>query len=227
MTMTIERRTMLATAALLPLLAIAGCAGTDRRFDLVAAIRRLLTIASQRAFASLLQENGFFDDQVARISLPARLGGAAATNVLAALLQSDAFRARLTRQVNRAAARGAALAAPLVADAISTLSVDDAFAIVRGGPTAATDLLGSTIGPRLIDAMLPGIGEGLKLFDAGIVQQALRQTTGIDFAGLRDDVTRKAADGIYRALGREEAAIRTNPEKTGDPMLIAVFGLQR
>ena len=225
--MFIARRTLLVSAALAPILALPGCAGTGSGFSLVEVIRRLLTLTSQRAFASLMQENGFFDNQVARISVPDRLGGTTASGLLAALLSTDAFRSRLTRQVNRAAERGAALAAPIVTDAIITLSPANALAVVRGGSSAATDALSQALGTRLITAMLPGIGEGLKLFDSGVVTQALQAATGIDFASLRDDVTRKASDGIYRAMASEEAAIRANPQATGDPLLIAAFGLTR
>ena len=227
MIMNIERRTLLSAAALAPLLALPGCANMGGGFSLVDAIRRLLSLSAQRAFASLLQENGFFDSQVARISVPERLGGSATSGVVAALLRTDAFRSRLTRQVNRAAEKGAALAAPVVTDAISSLSVADALSVVRGGPTAATDLLSGALGTRLVEAMVPGVGDGLKLFDSGVVTQALKLATGIDFAGLRDDVTRKASDGIYRAMGHEEAAIRADPNATGDPVLMAVFGLAR
>lgn len=224
--MNFERRQLLAIAAMVPLLGLPGCAGTGG-FSLVEAIRRLLTLSSQRAFASLMQENGFFDSQVARISLPDRLGGSTATGIVSALLTTEAFRSRLTRQVNRAAEKGAALAAPIVTDAITSLSVEDALSVVRGGPSAATDKLGSALGSRLVDAMLPGVSDGLKLFDSGVVTQALKLATGIDFAGLRDDVSRKASDGIYKAIAREESAIRANPQATGDPLLIAVFGLAR
>ncbi len=223
----IARRTLIVTAALSPLLALPGCVGTGPGFSLVEAIRRLLSLSSQRAFAALLQENGFFDSRIARIDIPDALGGARTNLIVSAILRSDAFRQRLTRQVNRAAERGAALAAPIVTDAISTLSVADALSIVRGGPTAATDVLSGALGTRLVEAMVPGIGDGLKLFDSGAVQEALRQATGIDFAGLRDDVTRKASSAIYRAIGQEEAGIRANPSATGDPLLTAVFGLAR
>jgi hypothetical protein len=224
--MLIGRRTLVATVALAPLLALPGCAG-GQGFNLVEVIRRLLMLSSQRAFAALMQENGFFDSQVARISVPGRLGGATTSGILAALLQSDAFQSRLTRQVNRAAEKGAALAAPIVTDAIMSLSVDDALSVVRGGSSAATDKLSSALGTRLIEAMLPGIGDGLRLFDSTVVTQALKLATGIDFASLRDDVTRKASDGIYRAMANEEAAIRANPNATGDPLLMAVFGLAK
>lgn len=224
--MIIERRTMIVGAVLLPLIALPGCAGTGG-FSLVEAIRRLLTLSSQRAFAGLMRENGFFDSQIARISVPDQLGGARTGNLVAMVLRSDAFQSRLTRQVNRAAERGALLAAPIVTDAIASLTIEDALSLVRGGSRAATDRLSMAIGTRLIDAMLPGVADGLKLFDSTVVTQALEIATGIDFAGLRDDVTRKASDGIYRAIASEEAAIRANPQATGDPLLIAVFGLAK
>jgi Protein of unknown function (DUF4197) len=226
-TITMDRRTLIATAAFAPLLALPGCATTGGGFNLVEAIRRLLGISAERAFASLLRENGFFDSAVARIDVPDALGGVKATSIVSAILRSGAFRDRLARQLNRAAEKGAALAAPVVTEAITSLSVADALAVVRGGPRAATDVLQSTLGPRLFEAMVPGIGDGLRLFDSQVVQQALKQVTRIDFAGLRDDVTRMANDGIYRAIGTEEAAIRANPSATGDPLLTAVFTLTR
>ncbi len=222
-----DRRMLLSTAALAPLLTLTGCATTGGGFDLTEAIRRLLGLAAQRAFATLVQENGFFESDIARIALPDAFGGAQATSILSTVLRSQVFRDRLTRTVNRAAERGAALAAPIVTDAIRSMNVGDVLAVVRGGPTAATALLQGSLGSRLVESMLPGIGDGLKLFDSGVVTEALRIVSGIDFSGLRADVTRKASEGIYRAIGREEAAIRANPAATGDPLIAAVFGLAR
>lgn len=220
-----NRRTLIASAALLPILTLPGCAG--RGFSLVEAIRRLLTISSQRAFASLLRENGFFDSAIARIDLPAQLGGARATNIVSAVLRSGPVRDRMLRQVNRASEKGAEIAAPMVATAIQTLSIADAVSIVRGGSSAATDLLKGQMGSALVTAMVPGIDNGLRLFDSQIVNEALRIATGIDFAGLRDDVSQKASDAIYRAIAREESAIRADPASANDPMLAAIFGIGR
>ncbi len=222
--MHISRRALIGSAALLPILMLPGCAGTSG-FSLVDAIRRLLSLASQRAFASLLQENGFFDNQLARIGLPDSLGGTMGTGILSAILGSSAFRNRLTKQLNRAAEKGAELAAPIVAEAVLAMGIPNALDIVRGGGGSATDLLKSAMGDKLLATMLPGIDRGLKLFDDGVVTEALRSATGIDFAGLRDHVTRKASDGIYRAIAREEIAIRADPASTNDPLLIGVFGL--
>ena len=222
--MFVSRRTLIVSTALLPVLALPGCAQTGG-FSLVEAIRRLLSLSAQRAFASLIQENGFFDSQVARIDLPDQFGGDRASNIVAALLNTAAFRNRLTRQVNRAAEKGAEVAAPIVADAILKVGIPNAAAIISGGGSGATDLLKSAMGDALLSAMIPGIDNGLRLFDNGIVTEALRAATGIDFAGLRADVTRKASDGIYRAIAREEVAIRANPATTNDPLLMGVFTL--
>ncbi|MEQ1547991.1 MAG: DUF4197 domain-containing protein [Chakrabartia sp.] len=218
------RRSILVAAAATPILTLPGCAGGGG-FSLVEAIRRLLSLSSQRAFASLLRENGFLDDQVARIDLPDALGGDRATNIVSALLRSGAFRSRLTKQVNRAAEKGAEIAAPMVTEAIQSISIADALSVVKGGTSAATDLLKGQMGTALVTAMVPGIDGGLKLFDSAIVTEALKLATGINFAGLRDDVTQKASDAIYRTMAREEASIRANPQATNDPLLIGVFGL--
>lgn len=220
----LSRRALIVTASLLPLTALPGCAGGGG-FSLVEAIRRLLSISSQRAFASLMRENGFFDDSIARISLPDRLGGERASGIVSAALRSGPVRERMLRQVNRAAEKGAEIAAPMVATAIQSISVEDAVSVVRGGSSAATDLLKGQMGTALVTAMVPGIDNGLKLFDSQIVNEALRMATGINFAGLRDDVTAKTSDAIYRAIAREEGAIRANPQSAGDPLLSTVFGI--
>ncbi len=222
--MLIDRRSLVLSAALLSVATLPGCAGGNR-FSLVEAIRRLLSLSSQRAFAGLLRENGFFDDQIARIDLPPALGGSRGTNIVSAVLRSGVVRDRMLKQVNRAAEKGAEIAAPLVVQAIQAFSIQDALTIVRGGGSAATDALKGQMGSALVSAMAPGIDQGLQLFDNQIVAQALRLATGIDFAGLRDDVTGKASEAIYRAIAREERAIRADPRATNDPLLIGVFGL--
>jgi len=219
-----NRRELLTATMLAPVLLLPGCQ-TRKELSLTEAIRRLLLLAAQRALAMLMRENGFFDDAVARISLPDAFGGEGASRTLTTLLLSSAVRGRLLEQANRAAEKGAELAAPMIADTVRTMQIDEALAIVSGSPTAATDLLKGRIGSSLLPTMLPGVDQGLRLFDSQVVTDALRLATGIDFTGLRDDVTTKAADGIFRAIGREEAAIRADPAATNDPLLIGVFGL--
>lgn len=220
----ISRRNILLSGAAIATLTLPGCQSLPG-FSLTEAIRRLLTLASQNAFAMLLQPDGFYDSSVARIALPDRFGGNNGSGIASAILQSRAFRDRLQRQLNRAAEKGAERAAPLVADAVRNVSIQDAAALVRGGPQAASLFLRGQMGISLVNIMLPGISEGLRLFDDQIISQAVRSVTGFDVAALAQDITRKADDSIWAAIGQEESSIRADPRKTNDPVLMGVFGL--
>ena len=216
-----HRRQFLGGSTALLLVTLGGCQG-GLRYSLIEAIQRLLTLSSQRALASLMAPGGFYDSQVARIALPDRLGGSTTGSILGQFL-AGAMRSRLTRQINRAAEKGAERAAPIIADAILAVSPEDAAAILKGSGPAATALLQRQMGSSLVQYMLPGVDEGLKLADSQVVTQALKLATGIDFAGLRDDVTRKASNAIFAEMGKEEMAIRADPQSTNDPVLIAAL----
>jgi len=224
MEMQIDRRHLLLAGIAGATLALPGCASLPG-FSLTDAIRRLLTLSSQNAFATLLQPNGFYDSQVARIALPARLGGGTGSGLLSVILRSRTFRDRLQRQLNRAAEKGAERAAPLVAEAVRNVSIEDAAAIVRGGPQAASGFLRGKMGAAIVDAMLPGVSDGLRIFDNQIISRAVQSVSGFDIGALTRDITQKADNAIWSSIGAEEANIRANPRATNDPLLIGVFGL--
>lgn len=222
------RRGLVAAGLLLPLLALPGC--VTRLGDLAGledAVRRLLTLSSQRAFARLLADEGFYRDELARIALPPQFGGGSITAALAIALGTRAVQERLVRVVNAAAEEGAERAAPVVADSIRDMSIADARAILRGGPTAATDHLARSMGERIFDSIYPGVGEALRLAENGVIQRVLQVATGINFIGLQADVTRKTTAAIYRAIGREESAIRADPQSSGDALLAGLLGRPR
>jgi hypothetical protein len=146
-------------------------------------------------------------------------------NALSGLLGVGLVQDRLLRLVNNAASQAAEAAAPVVYDTIRTMTVADAVSLVRGGPTAATDYLQRSMGNAIVDTIFPGVGNALRVLDNGIVSRALQVATGIDFAGLQSHVAARSAEAIYRAIGREEAAIRANPSSVGDPVLAGVLGV--
>lgn len=219
-----NRRAILMTGMAAAALTLPGCASLPT-LSLTEVIRRLLSRSSQAAFAQLLQPGGFYDSNVARIALPSQFGGATGSGVLGLVLGSKSFRTNLQKQLNKAAEKGAERAAPLVADAVRTVSIEGADALVRGGPQAATGFLRGQLGTSLIGAMLPGVDGALKIAGNDIVRQALKSVSGFDIGALANDVTGKADDAIWSAIGAEEAAIRANPQATNDPLLIAAFGL--
>ena len=223
----LTRRSMVAGAFALPLLTLPACTtvGDFAGPGLGEAIRRLLTSSSQRAFAGLLREEGFFADELARVDLPGEL--ARGGTIAAALLRTGAVQQQLLRVMNRAAREAAEAAAPVVYDHIRRMSIRDALGLARGGPTAATDYLQRSLGTAIVDAMFPGVARGLRQFDNGVVNQIVQAATGMSFAGLQRHVAEEAAEGIYKAIGREEASIRANPDSVDDPMIRRLFGLGR
>jgi hypothetical protein len=208
MTVSLSRRSILAAGLALPLAALPGCS-TVGAYGYEDAVRRLLTVASQRAFARLRQEGGFQADVLTRIALPAEIG--------------EAVQATLSPRVNYAARLAAERAAPIVRDAIQNMAITDPAVVFRGGPTAATDLLKQEMGESLFSLIAPDVGDALRPADGEVVGQALA-ATGINFEGLRLDIARRASDGIYRAIGREEAAIRADPASPGDLILRSFLG---
>ena len=218
------RRSLLAGAAGAgAVLLLPGCASTGGGFSLVEAVRRLLLLASENAFARLTAPDGFWDEQVARLGLANVLGTRG--DVLGRILTSQAFKDRLEERFAGFAIEASFRAAPVVTDAIRVIGFENAVALVRGGPDAASLYLRQELGTALLDAVVPELGDALRVSRDPLVGQALAALTGVDVAGVADRFGREIDDAIWGEIGREEAAIRANPEATRDPVLIGVFGL--
>jgi hypothetical protein len=215
-----DRRSLIATLALLPL---AACATPMGRYTVEDAVRRLLQLSSQRAFARLTEPGGFYDDQLTRIA-PPDLGGGKGGAVLSALLRTNAVRNRVAMALNDLAVDLADNAAPVVMDAVHRMTLADAVSVLRGGPTAATDLLARQARGSVVEALLPGTSRALQSDLFEMLSAALSASGGRDYAAMADNISGQISDAIFRAIGREEAEIRRNPRATGDPVLIALLG---
>ena len=215
------RRALLSGLGAAALLSLPGCAAYQR-FSLVEAVRRMLELSADRAFVRLLAPGGFWDNTLVRLDLPEVFGRRG--TVLQAILASPMVRNRLLRSLNDIAEEGARAAAPAVADAVRTIGIRNAVALIEGNPSAATTYLRGEMGVRLIDLMVPQIGKGLRIADDPVVGQAISAVAGIDVSGLALDLAGKADNAIWSEIGRQEADIRANPEATRDPVIIGVFG---
>lgn len=218
-----SRRQLLTLFAAAPILTLPACVGMGS-WSLTDAVRELMTLSSQRAIATLTEPGGFYDSQIARLDLPAQWGGHGGS-LADRILNSALFKERLTREVNGVAEKGAARAAPLFVEAIRSISIADAAAILRGGPTAATDLLQRSMGNSLIGAMFPAVQDALQMASNPIIGEALRATSGVNISDLAQNIARQSNDAIFRAIGQEEAAIRANPQATRNPLLIGALVL--
>ena len=217
------RRALLAGAAGVgALLLLPGCATTGG-YSLTEAIRRLLLLSAENAFARLTAPGGFWDEQVARIGLSELLGTRG--DVLSRILTSGLVKDRLEERFASFAIDASFRAAPIVTDAVEVIGFENAIDLVRGGPSAASDFLRVELGSALLDAMVPELGEAIRLADDPLVGQALGALTGVNISNVASRIGREVDNAVWGEIAREEAAIRADPGATRDPLLIGVFGL--
>lgn len=216
-----RRRFLAGIGASASLLALPACQSMGG-WSLVDAIRRLLFLSSERAFARLTAPGGFWDEQVAALGLPNLIGSRG--GVVASILTSAAFRSRLERAFADIARKGAEVAAPIVADAVRVIGIDNAVALVRGGPTAATTFLRQNMGQTLVEAMVPELATAMRVANEPLVAELLAGLAGIDIGDAARSLASRVDDVIWREIGVEEAAIRANPRESNDALLIGVFG---
>ncbi|MCX7285376.1 MAG: DUF4197 domain-containing protein [Novosphingobium sp.] len=220
----IGRRAVLGGMTSIGVLSIAGCAGYPG-FSLEEAVRRLLFLSSDRAFARLLAPGGFWDDKVTRLALPESMGTRG--GVFARILTGPLMKDRLQRAFNDMAFDAATRAAPAVADAVRTIGVRDALALIRGSdPMAATSFLHQQMGTSLVGIMMPEFNDAIRVSREPLVAEILGALAGVDVGGLASSLAYQADEAIFRAIGREEAAIRADPRSTNDPVLMAAFGIK-
>ena len=217
-----SRRSMLGgLAAGGAMLALPACS-TIPGFSFTEAIRRMLLLSSERAFARLTAPDGYWDQQVSRVGLSDLLGTRG--DVLSRILTSALFKSRLEDAFADIAIEGSYRAAPVVADAVRTIGFANAVELVRGGPRAATEFLQGEMGGRLIEVMIPELGEAIRVASDPLVGQLIDAATGSNVSGIANRLAGNVNASIWTEMGAEEAAIRANPRETRDPVIIGVFG---
>lgn len=203
------------------MLALPACS-TLPGFSFTDAIRRMLLLSSERAFDRLTAPGGYWDDQVARVGLGNLLGTRG--DVLSSIITSALFKDRLEDAFADIAIEGSERAAPIVADAVRVIGIENAVALVRGGPRAATTFLRGEMGGQLIEAMVPELGRAIEIASDPLVGQLVDAVAGTNVSGLAQRLSGNINDAIWQEIGFEEEAIRANPEETRDPLIIGVFG---
>ena len=217
-----RRRFLAGSLAAGGVLALPACASGFGPFSMTDAIARLLYLSTGRAFDRMTAPGGFWDQQIAQAGLETFLG--ARGNVLNRILTSALFKDRLADALAPVAFDAAQRAAPVVADTVRTVGWANAVDLIRGGPTAATSYLRQQMGFALVDAMLPGISNGLRVANDPLVGEALNALTGVDIGGAARSFATRVDDVIWGEIGREESYIRANPEATNDPLIMGAFG---
>jgi hypothetical protein len=139
---------------------------------------------------------------------------------------------RFVMTLNRGAENAAKEAKPIFISAIRSMTIEDAWAILRGEENAATNYLRRTTSDQLRERFRPVIKNSLDQVNAtkyyaDLVstynQIPLVQKVNPD---LEDYATEKAMDGLFHLIAQEETQIRKNPVARTSELLKKVFGSQ-
>lgn len=135
--------------------------------------------------------------------------------------------------LNRAAEEATKEALPIFADAIKNMSVQDGFAILKGGDGAATKFLKEQTTSKLVSAFSPKVKnatskvELTKYWNPIITKynSAMTLTGGQKLdPDLDAYITQKAIEGLFYMVEKEENKIRKDPVARVTDLLVKVFG---
>lgn len=132
--------------------------------------------------------------------------------------------------LNRGAEEAAKEAKPIFVTAIRSMTIQDAWGILRGQDDAATQYLKRTTSPQLKDKFKPVIQRALAKVNATKYYGDLVNTYNkIPFVekvnpNLDDYATDRAIEGLFVMIAKEEKNIREDPVARTTELLKKVFG---
>ncbi|MCU0881161.1 MAG: DUF4197 domain-containing protein [Hyphomonadaceae bacterium] len=207
--------------------------------DADAGLREALINGAIASALRLGRVDGYWGDQTVRIPLPGSVGS------LQRRLRPIGLSAPLDDlqlKINRGAETAAPMAVDIFRDAIRGLTITDAVQVVRGGPTAATTLLDTRTRPQLTEIFTPPVRGGMDQSGASQALDGVEARYGRQLGSasaifgrsqtasgsLKDQfvgfAVGKALDGLFRYVGEEERAIRSDPARRSSELLRRVFG---
>lgn len=172
------------------------------------------------------QDGGYFNNSLIKIPFPSE-----AQNVADKLRQIglggevDKF----VKTLNRGAEEAAKEALPIFKTAITQMSIQDAYGILKGDKDAATQYLQRTTYNQLYDKFKPVVVRNLQKVNAtryyGDLVNKYNQIPFVKKANpdLDDYATQKAIEGLFKLVAQEESNIRQNVSARKTALMQKVF----
>ena len=190
-------------------------------------LKEALTQGVDKAVSMLGATDGFMGNSEVKIPLPSSLKKAQKVMKMMGMgKQSD----ELVLKMNRAAEAAVPEAKTLLVDSIKKMTVADAKAILTGPQDAATQYFKKTTSTQMAAKFLPIVEKAtanVQLADSYNKYAEQGSKLGLvkkEDANINQYVTKKALDGVYLMIAKEEAAIRQDPVGQASSLLKKVFG---
>jgi hypothetical protein len=201
---------------------------SQKNGTIASGLKEALSVGTKNAVNLLSKKDGYFGNEAVKILLPENIRKVGDfLRMVGYQEEVDAF----ILSMNRAAEKAAPRAVDIFADAIKSMSFEDARKIYNGGNTAATQYFKEKTSAKLAAAFKPDIS--LSMGQVGVTKaykdmvgkySALMPFASVEALNLDNYVTNKALDGLFYELGQEEAKIRANPAARTTELLRKVFG---
>ena len=197
--------------------------------DIASGLREALNVGIEKQVGKLTQQDGFFKNELVKITLPEELKKVdkALRRIGLSSLADEGLKV-----LNRAAEDAVKEATPVFISAVKEIKFDDAKTILLGNNTAATDYLTSKTQATLYQKFQPVIEKSFSKVGADkIWANLIQKYNKIPFTktvntDLTDYVTTEALKGVYRMIAIEEEQIRTRLSSRSTDLLRSVFALQ-
>lgn len=196
--------------------------------QVVSGLKEALKIGANNASGKLSVADGFFRNAAIKILMPPEVQQVERT-LRSVGMGSIVDKAILS--MNRAAEDASKQAAPIFVNAITSMTLQDGFSILKGGNNAATQYLQSKTTSALTTAFRPVITKSLNKVGATSMWNTVFATynklplvtkkVNPDLSGY---VVEKALQGMFYSIAQEEMKIRTDPAAQVTSLLKTVFG---
>ncbi len=200
--------------------------GTLSNADIVQGLKEALRVGADTTTKKLSLLNGFFGDDAIRILMPPEAAKVEKTLRDVGLGKSVD---KAVLSMNRAAEDATKYVGDILWNSIKSMSIQDAFSILKGGDFAATDYLKRTTSLQLTNQFRPVIERSLQNVDATkywndvftVYNKFSKAPVNTDLPAY---VTEKALSGLFYHIGLQEQKIRKDPVARVTEILRRVFG---
>lgn len=198
--------------------------------EVVSGLREALQVGIKNAVNKSAVLDGFLGNPEIRLPFPP---DAIKVREKALQLGMNSQVEKFETTLNRAAEEAVKEALPIFTQAILNMSVQDGFAILKGGNGAATRFLQEQTSQQLYNAFLPKVKDAtakvsLTAYWTPLINKynaAVALTGGERInSDLDAFVTQRAIEGLFKMVQQEEDKIRANPAARVTDLLAKVFG---
>ena len=189
-------------------------------------LKEALVVGADKATESASAKDGFYANKVIRIPFPTEAERMKKT------LKKAGMQSQITdfeKSINSAAELATKQVLVIFVDAITNMSIQDAFQILKGENTAATSYLRKQTNAQLYNKIKPIANKAILQVEVTKYWTPLVKTyNSIPFtkavnSDLEDYVTNKTIEGIFVLIANQEKEIRNNPRARTSVLLKKVF----